>query len=310
VRKYGLAADSVRWIEIVTPDGVLRRASPTENSELFWGLRGGGGNFGVVTAMEFDLYPVSTLYGGNMAYPGNMVSDVLHFFREWVKNAPDELTSAVQVIKFPSFPAVPGHLRGKNQVIVRAAYTGDSAEGAKWIQKWLDWCPPLNSTFREMPFSEVASISQDPVDPTPGYGSNATLNELSDGLIDVILQRMTDPASPLLFTEIRHAGGAMARSDANTSAVGSRDAEFFLQTAGQAPTPELITIVKNAIHDYKDALRPYVRGGVYLNFMKGDEAAERARDGYLPESYNRLVALKQQYDPQNLFRFSYQLVGR
>lgn len=308
-RKYGLAADSVRRIDIVTPDGELRHTSPTENSELFWGLRGGGGNFGVVTTMEFDLYPVAALYGGNMVYPGDLAGEALRFFREWVKTAPEELTSSIQILKIPSLPGIPPQLQGKVQVILRAAYTGNPREGEALIQKWLDWCPPVSSDFHELPFSDVATISNDPVDPSPGYGSNETLADLSDTAIDIMVRHATNPPSPLAITELRHAGGAITRVPADANAVSNRDAVFFLQIAGPAPTPELLTAMKAAIHDYKDDLRPHVRGGVYLNFMKGEEAAERGADAYLPQTHARLVALKQQYDPQNLFRFSYQLVA-
>lgn len=307
-RKYGFAADSVRWIDLVTADGELRRASPTENSDLFWGLRGGNGNFGVVTALEFDLYPVPTVYGGDMVYPSDLAKEALQFFREWVKNAPDELTSSIAFVKFPNAPQLPEAMRGKQLVIVRAAYAGDAAEGESWIQKWLDWRTPVSNSFHEMPFAEIGTIQKDPVEPSAGFGSNEMLDTLSDELIDTIIQHMTAADSPMLFTELRHAGGAIARVAPDANAINHRDAEFYLNLAGVAFTPDLLAAVKAYMPKYKAAIRPYVRGGVYLNFMKGAEAQERVRDAFTPETYERLVALKAKYDPDNLFRYSYQLV--
>lgn len=307
-RKYGLAADSIRKIELVTAEGQRRTASATENSDLFWGLRGGGGNFGVVTALEFDLYPVASLYGGQLTYQNPDVAEMLRFFREWVKTLPDELTSSITVFKFPSLSFVPEAMRGQIQVLVKAAYIGVPAEAQKLIQPWLDWRTPTANTFHELPFAEVGTISNDPVDPTAGYGSHEMFDELSDGAIAVITKQMTNQESPLAFTELRHAGGAITRVAADANAIGNRDAVFFMQTAGLVLTPELYTAVETAIKTYKAKLRPYVRGGVYLNFMKGHEGGERVRDAYLPETFERLQALKAQYDPDNRFRFSYQLV--
>ncbi len=307
-RRYGLAADSVRSIEIVAADGVLRTASPTENSDLFWGLRGGGGNFGVVTAIEFALYPVASLYGGFMIYPPELATEALRFFRNWVKDAPDELTSSITIIKFPNLPQMPDAIRGKIQVIVRAAYTGNPKEGATQVQKWLDWHQPVSSTFRELPFSEIATISNDPVDPAAGNGSNELLDELSDDAIDMLVHHATNSASPLVFAEIRHAGGAIAHVAPDTNAIGNRDANFYLNIGGPIFGTDGKSASNAYIRQFKADMQPYLRGNVYLNFMTGDEAAARAKDAYLPETYKRLVALKAKYDPDNIFRFSYQLV--
>jgi FAD/FMN-containing dehydrogenase len=307
-RKYGFAADSVRSIDIVTADGVLRHASTTENSDLFWALLGGGGNFGVVTAMEFELYPVATIYGGNLTFNGELAAEALRFFREWVKTLPDEMTASIALLKFPHLPQLPEAMRGKIQVLLRAAYAGDAAEGARLIQQWLDWQTPILNTFREMPFDKIGTIQNDPVQPTMGLGSNELFDELSDELIETITHYTLTPDSPLVFTEIRHAGGAMARVAPDATAISNRDAQFYLVTGGPTPTPELYAAAKAYIPQYKAALRPFVRGGVYLNFMKGGEAMERVKDAYTATTYARLLEVKAKYDPDNLFRFSYPLV--
>jgi FAD binding domain/Berberine and berberine like len=311
-RRYGLAADSVRSIEIVTADGVLRHTAPEEHSDLFWGLRGGGGNFGVVTAIEFKLYPVSTMYGGSLTYPGELASDALRLFRDWSKSVPDELTSSIGIIKFPPLPQVPEAMRGKLQVLVRAAFAGNAGEGQALIQPWLDWRTPGTNTFQEMPFSEIGTIQNDPVAPTASASSSEMFDDLSDEAIDIIVRCMTDAASPLVFSELRHAGGAIARADADASAVGNREATFNLVIGALVITPEARTAIQAAIEHYKADLRPYLRGGVYLNFMAGflagSELRDRTKDAYLHKTFERLVELKARYDPENVFRFSYQLV--
>jgi FAD/FMN-containing dehydrogenase len=308
-RRYGLAADSVRSIDIVTADGVLRHADATENSDLFWGLRGGGGNFGVVTAIEFALYPVATIYGGSLVYPGELAGDALRFFRDWTKTVPDELTSSIAIMKFPSLPQVPEALRGKAQVIVRAAFAGEAAQGDALMQPWLAWHAPTSNGLHQMPVTEIGTIQNDPINATPAFGSNEMLDALSDGAIDVIVHHMTANASPLVFSELRHAGGAITRVAADANAIGNRDAAFYLQINGLAFTPAIRAALEDYLPRYKHDLRPYLRGGVYLNFMRGDEARSRIKDAYLPAAYERLVALKGKYDPDNVFRFGYQLVA-
>jgi FAD/FMN-containing dehydrogenase len=308
-RRYGLAADSVRSIDVVTADGVPRHTSPTENSDLFWGLLGGGGgSFGVVTAVEINLFPVATVYGGALMYPAGLVRDALRFYRDWVKTVPDELTSSIAVFHFPSVPQVPEALRGKIVVMMRAVYVGDADEGAAVIQPWLDWQTPASNTFHELPFSEIGTVSSDPVNPTAGFGSNELLNDLSDEAIDVIVHHMNDSVNPLPFTELRHAGGAIARVAPDANAIGNRNASFYFQIGGPTPTRQAYAAAESYVPRYKDAMRPYLAGGVYLNFMSGHEATARVKDAYLPAAYERLVALKAKYDPDNVFRFGYHLV--
>ncbi len=304
-RKYGLAADSVLAIEIVTPDGVQRRASTTENAELFWGLRGGGGNFGVVTAMEFKLYPVKTIYGGSITYPAENATDVLRFFSSWIETVPDELTASAVLVKFPDLPQVPEPMRGKKLISLEAAYVGDAADGAALIQQWLDWRMPIMNSFAEMPFTEVAKISNDPVEPLPSYSSGELLDDLSDDVIDVIVKFATDDRSPMIFNEIRHGQGAIASADRTANAIGNRDAKLYLRMGGVAPTSEVYQYMDAYVGEYKQALRPYLQGGMYLNFMDGGEASTRSRDAYTAGTYRRLGALKATYDPQNLFRYSF-----
>lgn len=306
-RRYGFAADHVRWIEIVTADGRLRHASRSEHSELFWGLLGGGGNFGVVTAMEFDLVPVASVYGGRLVYDGDQARDALRFFRDWAKSVPVELTSSIVTLRYPSLPELPKALRGATHVIVRAAFVGDAATGAALLQPWLDWHTPLDNTFRELPFAAIGTIANDPVEPQAAYTTNEMFGALSDDAIDIIVRYATDSATPVLVSELRHVGGAIARGDAAAIAVGNRDAQFYFQMVGPTPTPEAHAAVESYIRCCKAELQPYLHGGVYLNFLKGNEARQRVQDAYRPGTYERLRELKATYDPDGMFRYSYQL---
>ncbi len=300
-RKYGLAADSVRFFELVTADGRLLHASETENSDLFWGLRGGGGSLGIVTGMEIKLYPVSTVYGGNLIYPIEMAKEVYSRYRDWIATAPDELTSSIVLMNFPPVPQVPEPVRGRSFVIVRGCYCGPVEQGEALVQVWRDWQPPFIDDFKAMPFSQVATISNDPVDPLPGLGTTAWLRALSDEVMDTLIQYAVpgNGPSPLVFAEVRHVGGAVARVNLQANAYGNRDASFLLQMVGVTPTPEAYSYLAHYTDQIKAELRPYLTGGVYMNFLEGEESQQRVEDGFSPETYRRLTALKAAYDPDN-----------
>lgn len=308
-RKYGLAADSVRCFELVTPDGRFLRASESENSDLFWGLRGGGGNFGVITSMEIQLYPVTTVYGGSLIYPAEHAKEVFMRYRDWIASAPDELTTSIDIMNFPPIPAVPEFLRGRSAVLINGCYVGDPADGAALVQPWVEWMPPMASTFRAMPFSDVATISNDPVNPLPGTSTGAWLRDLSDEVIDVLIRfgLAVNESSPITKTEIRHAGGAIARVDPRSGAYGNRDSSLLLELIALTPTPEAQRLVGGYNAAFMDALQPYLTGGVYMNFLSGEEARARTKDAYSPDAYAQLMALKAKYDPENRFRFSFDI---
>ncbi len=309
-RKYGYAADSVVAIDIVTADGELRHLSTTENSDLFWGLRGGTGNFGVITALEFKVYPVAQLYGGNMTYLGEAARDVLRFYRDWVKTLPDEMTTSFAIVKLPDIPQLPPAIRGKTQVFIRGAYTGDLREGERIVQEWLDWRMPVENTFRVMPFSEIATISNDQVDPVATYATNNQFTELTDEAIDIIIQRATDPASHIFANELRNIGGVISRTATDHSAISNRDAQFIYIIGTPVFDIAALPAIQAHIKQSQALLQPHFSGGAYFNFMAGDEAAGRAKDVYGTAHYERLLALKAKYDPENVFRFTFPLIGK
>ena len=303
-RKHGLAADSVHYFEIVTADGQLRRASATENADLFWGLRGGGGSFGVITGMEIQLYPVTTVYAGNLIYPIDAAREVFAHYREWIASAPDELTSSIVIMNFPPIPAVPEFLRGQSVVMVRGCYAGDVQDGAELIQEWRDWKTPMADMFDVLPFSKAATISNDPPDPVAGLSTTVSLGSLDDEAIETLICHGVTK-NGLVVTEIRHAGGAMAKVDAQANAYGNRNTSLILQFIGMTPTLDARHGLEQYIDQIRLELHPHLTDRVYINFLEGREKRERTKDAYSPESYHRLMRLKARYDPENLFRFSF-----
>jgi hypothetical protein len=302
-RKYGLARDSVREIELVMADGEIHRASATENPDLFWAMRASRGSLGIVTTLTMALASVASVYGGTLTYSGELAADVLRFFRDWSQTVPDELTSKLTVFKYPSFPFVPEHLRGKVEIHVRAAYAGSAEDGARWMQPWLDWRAPVSNTFAQMPFADVGTINADSVAPAAVYPSSEMLDSLPDAVIEILVRGMTDPASPITLADLRHAGGAVKRQNAD----GLQDAEYYLVLGGPTPSAESREKLHTAISRLSGEMRPYLTGGIYPNFMLGSEAARRVQDAFTPEAYAKLAALKAHYDPDNLFRFGYAL---
>lgn len=308
-RKYGLSADSVLEFEVVTADGEVIEVSDARNSDLFWGLRGGGGSFAIVTGMRIRLYPVTTVYGGSLIYPIEQAKEVFTFFREWIKWLPDEWTASIAVMHMPEDPALPPFLNGKSVVMVNGCYCGPVEHGHLMLHTWLEWNAPIFNGFRPMPFTEVGLISNDPQDPMPGKSTGAWLADLSDETIDTLLAHVGQ-SSTILKTEIRYAGGAIARIHDNVNAYGHRHDTLLLQCVGITPTPEAFQQVVQASEALKAALQSHLTGGVYMNFIEGDEARERTHSGYTQEKVQRLADLKAKYDPDNLFRFGYKFTGQ
>ncbi len=307
-RQYGLSADSVNCFEVVTAEGRIVEASETQNSDLFWGLRGGGGGFGVVTGMEIRLYPATEFYGGNLYYPIDQAWPVFTRYREWIASAPDELTSAIVIMNYPPLPFVPEPLRGKTFAQIRGATCGPIEQGEALLKFWRDWQTPLIDDFAARPFSDIARVSNDPVDPMPSLSSSAWLNDLSDETLEKLIAHgsAAHGPTPLTVTEVRHAGGAIARVDPRSSAFSHRAAPHVLQMIGATPTPEAQTAFKQYVEGFKRDLQSHVLG-VYPNFLEGEEARSRTREAFSAEAYRRLQAVKAQYDPDNRFSHSYDL---
>jgi FAD/FMN-containing dehydrogenase len=310
-RKYGLAADSVLSFELVDASGQGLCANQYENSELFWGLRGGGGSFGVITGMQIRLYPVTRVYGGNLFYPAEMAREVMQHYQQWISSAPDELTSSIVLMNFPPVPQLPEFLRGKSFVIVRGAYCGSTAEGERLLHHWRTWKAPLIDGWKEIPFSQVAEISSDPPNPMPSKTTGAWLHELNHTSIETLLQYAfpSTASKPLTMIEVRHFGGAASRVAPDATAFSQRSAPLLMFAVGSTPTTEAYNAVSQYIDQMKQALAPCMESGEYMNFLSGQEARQKAQFAYSPETLLRLKKLKADIDPENRFRFGFNLTA-
>jgi FAD/FMN-containing dehydrogenase len=307
-RSKGWAADHVRAIELVTSDGVLRRIGPDREEDLFWAIRGGKGNFGVVTAIEFDLFDLPRLYGGGLFFDGEYASDVLHAFRYWVATMPEGMSSSVALLRLPSLPSVPQPLRDRFAVHVRIAYLGSAEEGERLVAPMRALGPTIMDTVREMRPSAVGTIHHDITGPMHIYDAAAELRELTPEAIDVIL-RLAGPASdsPLNLVEVRHLGGALRRGPRVSNAVAGRDAEFqvFAASTGE---PDQASALYARADEVVYALGRWWADGINLNFLLArDVRPNSVRRAFDHDTYDRLVLVKKIYDPDNMFRINHNI---
>ena len=296
-RSHGLSANSVVALEVVTADGVLRRVDEEHDPELFWALRGGGGSFGVVTALELRLYPITEVYAGVLFFPLERAGEVLHAWREWVPGVPESVTSIGRVLRFPPLPELPPFLSGQSYVVVEATCQLAAAEADELLAP-LRALGPAIDTFATIPMTELAQLHMDPPGPVPGRGDGALITSLPAEAIDAAV-RVVGPGveCPLLSFELRHIGGMLAPGRMKGGATSSFDAEFLMFAVGVTPTPESVVAVEAAVQAVQYALGPWTRG-CYVNF------AERRKTGetLFGSSYQRLREVKATYDPADLIR--------
>ncbi|MFF4185700.1 FAD-binding oxidoreductase [Streptomyces sp. NPDC001691] len=306
-REFGYAADHVRALEVVTADGALRRVTAESDSELYWGLLGGGANLGVVTALETSLVPVARLYGGQLSFDGTELGErVLARYLRWTATVPDTVTSSLQTIQWPDAAWAPPAVRGRYVVTVRLAFTGDAEEGERLVAPLREIGPALADDLREMPYTESPSIHRDPEHAHAYYGDNAMLGRPDPAALAEAL-RLTGPAAPTMcVVQLNHLGGALSRPAPN--AVPHREADFLLRVL--TPFEEGGLSAVRAVHTEVFALlRPWTLGRA-LNFAFGGARFTGVEGLYGEENEKRLAALKASYDPANLFRNNYTIEPR
>jgi hypothetical protein len=304
-RRYGFAADHVRALELVTADGQLRRATADEHPDLFWAVRGGKGNFGVVTSVETDLMPVERLYGGGLFFPGAATREVLGGWLAWTESQPEEMCSSVALFRFPDVPGVPDPVRGKFVVHVRIAYTGWPAEGERLLGPLRALEPVVDTA--DIPYTRIDEIHSDPTEPTPIRDRGTLLRELDNRAIE----RITALAGPGVelppgMVEIRHLGGALGREPEPANAIGHRDAAFSL-VLGMVTLPGQDERVDGIQQTLIESLRPWDTGAALPNFLGADTQPHQVRAAYSDADYERLRAIKAAYDPLNLFRINHNI---
>jgi FAD/FMN-containing dehydrogenase len=305
-RRYGYAADHVRGLDVVTADGRLRHVTDDSDPDLFWALRGGRDNFGVVTGMEIDLMPITTLYGGGLFFAGELAAEVFNTYLPWTATVPDEMSSSVALISFPDAPALPEPLRGRHIVHVRIAYTADDLGAGESLIAPLRAVGPLMDTLCELAYTAAGSIHNDPVAPGTFESGTAMLGELDATSVRAILD-LAGPHAPIPHVvELRHLGGRLAHPPAVANAVGNRDARYVINVVSRLERAD-ITEVRPAHKRIFEAIAPWSTGGRCLNFMNGEHDAEQVRSAYDPMDYQRLTELKAVYDPGNIFRLNHNI---
>lgn len=293
--KYGLTIDSLLSVDLVTADGQMLTANATEYPDLFWGLRGGGGNFGVATSFEFQLHPVETVLAGKISYPLSRARDVLRFYREFTWAAPDELTA---------YAALATTSQGKAVISISLCYAGPFAEGARLVAPLRTFGSPLADLVHPRPY--LQAISSDAGAPTGRhyYEQAFSLDELSDEVIDLIVEYGAARISPHSQVLIQHVHGAVRRVSPTATAFALRNVPYVMNMVAAWNADEAQEAERHMawVHTFQAAVLPFARKGVYTNFL-GDEGEEQIRASY-GVNYERLVALKNTYDPTNVFRFN------
>jgi FAD/FMN-containing dehydrogenase len=304
MRKYGLTIDQLLSVDLITAEGELVKASEKENADLFWGVRGGGGNFGIVTEFEFRLNPVGPIVvAGPIFWPMEESPNVLRFYREWIAEAPDELMTIVIHRKAPPLPFVPPELHGKLVVGVVCCYAGAVEEGEEVVKPLREFGSPVLDLCVPKPFRTHQAM----FDPSFPHGwwyymRSCDVAQLSDEVIDITVDHSLRINSPLTAFPIWQRGGAAARVGEEETAFGGRgDGHTFNITAITA-TAEGFDEEREWVRNFWSALEPY-HAGAYVNFLM-EEGEERVREAYGAEKYDRLKALKRRYDPENLFRLN------
>jgi hypothetical protein len=295
-RAHGFACNSVRAIELVTAAGEARTVDAENDPELFWALRGGGGDYAVVTALQLELLPIAELYAGTMIFPAELGAEAIRAYRDWAAQVPDEVTSIVRLLRPPPIPEVPEPLRNRPVITIGAACIGDQENGERIMAPLLEIGEPIISAVGQIPAAGLCRIHMDPEQPVPGIGHHMTIAELPDEAIEAFVANGPGPetGSVLLLAELRQLGGALGRAPAGAGALDKLDASFVLEAIGSAMVPEVAAKIPADLDRLEAAMEPWRAGGGYFNFA--DRPCDV--DAILPaETCTRLAEVKRAWDP-------------
>jgi FAD/FMN-containing dehydrogenase len=294
---------------MVTADGEVRLVTPQSEPELFWAVLGGKGNFGVVTEMEFQAFPVSRFYGGGIYFAGEHLAQVLEAWRAWLPGVGEDMTSSIGVQRLPDVPVLPEPLRGAFVVHLRLGYLGSAADGAELIAPLRACAPVLLDLVEEKPFTAIGEIHMDPVDPMPYFDRSVCLEEFSEKTAQAFVE-LTGPQSGCILAnvEIRALGGAFDREPAVPNAVSSRGLPYVV-FAFAVGAPDQSDTLRADLARVVDGLAPWAAQRNMVNFLSPDEATDTdgMRAVYGAERFDRLAAVKKRYDPANVFRFNHNI---
>lgn len=305
-RKYGLACNHVTAIELVNGTGEQIRVDAQNEPDLFWALRGGGGSFGVVTALEFDLLPLRQVFAGALFFPAEQASEVLHGWNEWTNGVPEEMTSVGRLFNFPPIPEMPEPFRGKSFAVVEVIYCGDPADGEGLVAPLRELGTVGMDTMAVQPPAGIAELHMDPPDPVPYASASLLTSELPAAAIDSMLEAVGPGSdSQLLLVDLRHAAGALSYAPEGAGALASLPGAFLAFGAGFVPVPEAMAPTRAWLGAFKASLEPYVAGN-YLSFVEEPFDITRV---FPPDILDRLRAVKQRYDRDNLFHSNHPITA-
>jgi FAD/FMN-containing dehydrogenase len=303
-RKHGLACNSVRAIELVTADGEQRRVDADNDADLFWALRGGGGSFGVVTAIELDLLPVAEVFAGTLLLPAENGHEIMHGYREWTQDVPDEITSTGRFLHLPPLEEIPEPIRDRPLVMLGACYLGSEDDGAELIAPLRALAEPIIDTFATVPSAQLVTVALDPEEPVPATGHHALLRELPEPAVDAFAEAAgPDSGSPLLLAELRHLGGAASTPAADGGALSHLDGAFVFNGVGSLMDPDMADPINRQLDAICDALEPWSNGGCYLNFAERRPELDTLFDA---DARRRLSEVKSRWDPDGLIHANFE----
>jgi FAD/FMN-containing dehydrogenase len=306
MRKHGLAVDNLLAAEVVTAEGSIVRASADEHPDLFWALRGGGGNFGVVTSFRFSLHPVGpTVMAGPVFWAADDTADVLRFYRDFAAEAPDELGTVVKLCSVPALPGIPADLHWRPAIAVACCYAGAVKDGERAVRALREFGTPLIDLLSPKPYAAFQSGFDDTVPHGWHYYWKATnLGGLTDDAIAVIADHAHAANSPRSYAAMFHMGGAVARTAPDATAYAARDVAHNIIIHGAwlpDESGEHAAAERAWARRFLQALQPHRAGGVYVNFLDSDDDTSRVREAYGDHVYRRLAEVKAKYDPDNAF---------
>jgi len=304
MRKYGLTCDNLEAADLVTADGRLVRASEHENPDLYWGLRGGGGNFGIVTSFEFRLHRVGpTVLAGPIFFPGEQATQILRGYREYTADLPDEMTTLVNLTTAPPAPFLPAEVHGKKVVAIIGVYAGPPDEGRRIAEPLRHLGTPITDLNGPMPYTMMQSLLDGLFSPgARNYFKAGYLAGLSDEAIDTLVRFHGTSISPSSEIHIQHLGGAVARVPDSATAFGGRGAPYLMNVVARWTDPDTDDAQIAWARELYAAAEPFTTGGTYVNFLS--EGDDRVAAAYGPDKLERLARLKEVWDPTNAFRLN------
>ncbi|MBA3866956.1 MAG: FAD-binding oxidoreductase [Solirubrobacterales bacterium] len=304
-RKHGLACNRVTAIELVDADGEQLRVDAENEPELFWALRGGGGSFGVVTALEFELLELPEIYAGALFFPAERASEVLHAWHEWTAGVPEEMTSVGRLMNFPPIPEIPEPFRGQSFAVIEAIYCGDPAAGEELVAPLRELGPTMD-TVAAVPPAGIEDLHMDPPEPSPYAGTSMLTGEPPAAAIEAMLDAVGPGSdSHLIVAELRHCGGALSRAPHGAGALAVLPGSFLAFAVGIVPDPALMAPTRGWLGAFDDALEPYGAGN-YLNFC--DDPTDLGT-AFPAETVAKLREVKDRYDPENVFHSNHPVSG-